>query len=134
LCEGYLACRLRADKPAFKVLWEQLLKISAKFLVQGVPLTGSLNDGSYLEKGNLHKRIFFELPDKKSPVSIQLREGSFDPCAISGSPFSIDGLVTAQHLGDFFGRADHVKRKTADTLEIISRKRPRLSLLPFGLE
>jgi hypothetical protein len=126
LCVGRIFCRLRANGTALGMLLNQLTTSSAKFLFEGRPLGGSLKDGSYLDgDGNFNKRVAFEIHDRRSPISILLQDGSLQPCSISGSPYSIDALVAAQHLEDSFGRADHVKRKRMSLTDTLCRKRRR---------
>ena len=123
---GHIFCRLRANHPAFGVLIDQLLKSSAKFLLQGHPLEGSMRDGSYLDAGgNFSKRVTIELADGRSHIAIQLQEGASEPCNISGSPFTINSLVAAEQLDACFGTSYHVKRKRVDSTDALSRKRQR---------
>jgi hypothetical protein len=49
-----------------------------------------------------------ELLQKKRAI---IKQGDLEPCNISGSPYSIDKLVSAQGLNAHLGRADHRKRK-----------------------
>jgi hypothetical protein len=128
LCVGRIFCRLRANGTALGMLLNRLTTSSAKFLLQGRPLGGSPKDGSYLDSGgNFNKTVVFEIHDRRSPISIHLQDGLSPPCSISGSPFSIDALVAAQHLEDSFGRADHVKRKRVNSIDTLCRKRRRWS-------
>lgn len=126
ICVGHILCRLRANHPAFGVLISQLLKSSAKFLLQGHPLEGSMRDGSYLDAGgNFSKRVTVELADGRSDIEIQLQDGASEPCNISGSPFTVDSLVAAQQLDASFGTPHHAKRKRVDSTDVLSRKRQR---------
>jgi hypothetical protein len=127
MCVGRIFCRLRANHPAFGVLIEQLSKSSAKFLIQGHPMKGSIEDGSWLDEGgNFNKRVCLELVDRRSHIALQLREGTSEPCSISGSPFTIDSLVAAQQLSACFGTSNHEKRKRLDSTDALSRKRQRV--------
>lgn len=129
-CVGHILCRLRANGTALGVLLDQLTKSSAKLCVQDqvYSLAGLAHDGSYLDKaGNFRLRITFEIPDRRTPISIGLQEGSSsESCSISGSPFLINALIAAQQLDACFGRADHVKRKRVDSTNVLSSKRRRL--------
>ncbi|TGO90888.1 hypothetical protein BPOR_0047g00110 [Botrytis porri] len=126
VCHGRIICRLRAHVPAFKALLEQLKKSSAVFLVQGHPVKCCTEDETSKDQnGNFSKAVSIEVFDKRTSFTIQLKEGSSQPCSISGSPFSIESLVTAQHLDSPFGTVDHVKRKRVDFTSLTSRKRPR---------
>jgi hypothetical protein len=127
VCRGYIICRLRAHSPPLQVLLEQLNNSSAIFIIQGHPLKDPLDDGSYADReGNFRKAVSFEVFDKHNAFAIQLKEGSSEPCSISGSPFSVESLVAAQNLESPFGTMDHTtKRKRADSQEFSPRKRPR---------
>jgi hypothetical protein len=127
ICVGRIMCRLRANHPAFGDLIDQLSKKSAKFLLQGHPLEGSIQNGSYLDAGgNFSKKVTVELVDGRSRITIQLQEGSSEPCNISGSPFTINSLVAAQHLDACFGTSYHVKRKRVDSNDTLPKKRQRV--------
>ncbi len=126
LCTGRILCRRRANHHAFNGLMEQLAKKSIKFLVEGRPLEG-LIDNSWLDpKGNFSKRVSIELVDRRSTFTIQLREGNMDPCSISGSPFTINGLVAVQELSAPFGTSNHRKRMRVDSSDVLCRKRQRV--------
>lgn len=120
---GYILCSIRRNDPAFQVLLHKLLSNSAEFLLDSNPIPGSLQDTSYFDKnGNFRKRIEFHTPGK---FTISLKQGSWNPCDISASPFSVNNLVRAQGLDAFFGRSDHGKRKRADEAGP-ARKRRRI--------
>jgi hypothetical protein len=125
-CTGYILCCYRAGTPEFEGLLGRLTKSSAKFLLRGRTLPGSVRDRSSLARdGNFRKRVCFEVNNKQDLVSFHLREGDSKSYNISGSPFSIDWLIEGQGLGRPFGRADHVKRKRKDE-EGLPRKRQRI--------
>ena len=126
-CIGYISCCHRAGTPAFEALLGRLTKSSARFLLRGRALSGSIRDRSSLARdGNFRKRVCFDVASKQDLVSLQLREGGSESFNISGSPFSVDWLVEAQGLGRPFGRPDGVKRKRKDSDEGLPKKRPRL--------
>jgi hypothetical protein len=126
-CTGYILCCHRAGTPAFEVLLAQLTRSSAKFLLRGRVLPGSIRDRSSLARdGNFRKRVCFDVTSKQDLVSLRLREGGSESYNISGSPFSVDWLINAQELGRPFGRPDGVKRKCKDSDEGSQRKRQRL--------
>ena len=104
-----------------------MTKSSARFLLRGRALSGSIRDRSSLARdGNFRKRVCFDVDSKQDLVSLQLREGGLESFNISGSPFSVDWLVEAQGLRRPFGRPDGVKRKRKDSDEGLPKKRPRL--------
>lgn len=124
MCVGHILCRLRANHPALAGLIDLLSRNPTKILLQGHSLDGLTREGSYLDNGgNFSKRVAVELVDRKSPIAIQLQEGTSEPSHISGSPFTIDSLVAAQHLDACFGTSHHLKRKRAPDTR--SRKRQR---------
>jgi hypothetical protein len=126
---GYISCCRRAGTTAFKALLARLSKSSARFLLRGRALSGSIRDRSSLARdGNFRKRVCFDVASKQDLVSLHLREGGLESFNISGSPFSVDWLVEAQGLGRSFSRPEGVKRKRKDSDEGSLRKRPRLYL------
>jgi len=125
-CIGYISCCRRAGTTSFEALLARLTKSSAKFLLRGRALSGSMRDRSSLARdGNFRKRVCFDVASKQDLVSLHLREGDSESFNISGSPFSVDWLVEAQGLGRSFGRPDGVKRKRKDSDEGSARKRQR---------
>lgn len=126
-CIGYISCCRRAGTTAFEALLARLTKSSARFLLRGRALSGSIRDRSSLARdGNFRKRVCFDVASKQDLVSLHLREAGSESFNISGSPFSVDWLVEAQGLGRPFGRPDGVKRKRKDNDEGLPRKRSRL--------
>jgi hypothetical protein len=124
---GNIICRKRAKTSPFQKLLSQMKNNSARFLFQGHALSGSIADDSYFSNdGNFCKRISFEVADTEAPISIQLQQGSLEPSSISGSPYSIQGLVKALQLDSCFGRADHVRKKRTYSIDYTPRKRRRL--------
>jgi hypothetical protein len=90
-CTGYILCCHRAGTPAFKALLARLTKLSAKFLLKGRNLPGSIRDRLSLTRDrNFRKRVCFDVNSKQDLVSLHLREGSSESYNISGSPFSVD--------------------------------------------
>jgi hypothetical protein len=93
-CTSYILYRLRSKTAAFEALLGQLTKTLAKFFLGNRPLLGSIEDRSSIERdGNFRKRVYFQVSNRQSSMSIYLKEGSLELCNISGSPFSIDWLV-----------------------------------------
>lgn len=125
-CTGYILCRHRAGAPALEALLARLTKSSAKFLLRGRTLPGSIRDRSSLARdGNFRKRVCFDVTSKEDLVSLHLREKGVESYNISGSPFSINWVAEAQPLGRPFGRPDGVKRKRKDNDEGLPKKRQR---------
>jgi hypothetical protein len=125
-CTGYIFCCHRAGTPTLEALLARLMKSSAKFLLRGRTLPGSIRDRSSLARdGNFRKRVCFDVNSKQDLVSLHLREGSSESYNISGSPFSVTWLIEAQGLGRPFGRSDGVKRKRKDSDEGLPRRRQR---------
>ena len=122
---GFILCSLRQGDPAFKVLLDQLSKSSATFYVNNSPIPGTVGDFSFIGKdGNFRKRVELSLSGR---FTITLRQDDSEPCNISGSPYSIEKLITAQGLNAHFGRADHGKRKRSVDTELPTKKRQRIS-------
>ena len=127
LYTSYILYSCRASTPALDVLLKRLTKSSAKFLLRGRTLPGSIRDRSFLARdGNFRKRVCFDVTSKQDLFSLHLREGGSESYNISGSPFSVDWLMEAQELGRPFGRPDGVKRKRKDSNEGLLRKRQRI--------
>ena len=125
-CTGYILCCHRSGTPAFEALLARLTRSSAKFLLRGRVLPGSIRDRASLAKdGNFRKRVFFDVTSKQELFSLQLRERGSESYNISGSPFSLEWLIEAQELGRPFGRPDGVKRKRKDNDDGLPRKRQR---------
>ncbi|PSN58578.1 hypothetical protein BS50DRAFT_641653 [Corynespora cassiicola Philippines] len=106
---GRVRCMIRRSEPAFERLFSDLLAGSARLAMDDWPIVGSFEDPSSFEKdGNFAMRIAMETDDR---FTLSLRRGK-DARAygISGSPFSVQKLVTMQGLDAPFGRADHRKR------------------------
>ena len=125
-CIGYILCCHRAGAPAFEALLGRLTKSSARFLLRGRALPGSIQDRSSLARdGNFRKRVCFDVAKREDLVSLHLQEKGSEPYNISGSPFSVNWLIEAQGLERRFGRSDGVKRKRKDN-DDLPRKRQRV--------
>ncbi|KKY29202.1 putative patatin-like phospholipase [Phaeomoniella chlamydospora] len=105
---GHIFCRVSRTQPAFEHLMNQLSKTCAVFSIDGHVVPGRVEDRSFTDgTGNFRKKIEFE---GKERLSIHLKEGSFQPQHISGSPYVIEEMIRAQGLNKQFGRSDHLKR------------------------
>jgi len=123
---GHIMCSIRLKDPklesdAFPALLRKLCANSAEFLLDGYPVPGAPHDASSLDAGgNFRKRIEFNSEGK---FTISLRQGSWEPCNISGSPFGVSNLVRAQDLDAYFGTPDHGKRKRIDEDGSVRKRR-----------
>jgi len=121
---GVILCSIRRGDPAFEGLLDQLSKSSATFYLNNCPILGTFGDRSFISKdGNFRKRVELNLNGR---FTISLKQGDSEPCNISGSPYSIEKLITAQGLNAHFGRADHGKRKRSADGDLPTRKRQRI--------
>ena len=119
---GSVLCSLRCADSAYKSLLEQLICDSAELFVNDHALPGSFEDDLKVHDSKQFRRlVFFNLADG---FSITLKRHSSSPTPISGSPFSVEALLTSQGFNSFFGRSDHRKRKFVG--EESPRKRRRL--------
>lgn len=119
---GNVLCHLRCVEPAYKALLEQLVRDSAELFVNNIALPGSFEDDLRFHASRQFRRsVSFNLADG---FSISIKRHAMSPCHISGSPFSVDALLTSQGFNSFFGRSDHRKRKFIG--EDSPRKRRRL--------
>ncbi|KAF1974496.1 FabD/lysophospholipase-like protein, partial [Bimuria novae-zelandiae CBS 107.79] len=106
---GHILCSIRCNDPAFEALFSKLSTGSVRFWVNDWPMLQSINDPSCFGKDrNFRMRVRTETSDR---FTLSLKQGEGKAHNISGSPFSVKGLVAAQGLDAPFGRADHGKRK-----------------------
>ncbi|OBT42915.1 hypothetical protein VE00_07270 [Pseudogymnoascus sp. WSF 3629] len=106
---GLILCSIRRDDPALSDLLDQLSGASAMFYLNDCPLSGTIGDSSFIGKdGNFRRQVELSLAGK---FTISLKQGDSEACNISGSPYLVNKLVSAQGLDAHFGRADHRKRK-----------------------
>jgi hypothetical protein len=121
---GHILCILSNSDPALKSLLDQLNSCSARFFIGNSPVSGAIGDRSFIDReGNFRKRFEFRAKDN---LSISLRRGNSQPKSISGSPFTIERLVSAQNLDAHFGTVDHGKRKLTSNAILSPRKRRRV--------
>jgi hypothetical protein len=119
---GTIFCSVRQSDPAFTLLLNQLS--NATFYLNNCPIPGQIGDHSFICKdGNFRKRVELSLSGR---FTISLKQGDAEPCNISGSPYLIDKLITAQGLDAHFGRAHHGKRKSLAECDLPARKRLRI--------
>jgi hypothetical protein len=121
---GHILCSVRRSDPALEVLLSKLASSRGRFLVNDCPIPGTITDPSFLGKdANFRVRVNAETVDR---LTISLELDGADVCNISGSPFSVSMLVTAQGLDAPFGRPDHRKRKRSEDEERWTAKRRRV--------
>jgi hypothetical protein len=120
---GVVFCTICRGDPDFTDLMQKLASCSASFLLDGRHVAAVADIISKLGQGeNFKLRLELEVT---GGFTIALKQGDSDPCDISGSPFSIDRLVSAQGLAASFGTADHGKRKRSWDSDMAPRKRRR---------
>ncbi|KAB5511375.1 hypothetical protein GE09DRAFT_1272225 [Coniochaeta sp. 2T2.1] len=106
---GCILCLRRRSDPALVALIDKLSRSSARFLVCGVEIPGSVRDPPFWDgNGNFRKNITFKV---KGEFMISLKDARGREYPISGAPFSVEKLVAAQGLNAYFGTSDH-KRKS----------------------
>jgi hypothetical protein len=121
---GFILCWLRQDDPAFEALFNKLSRTSATFYLNDDPIPGVIGDGSFIGRdGNFRKLVELNLNGR---FTISLKQSDSEPCNISGSPYLIERLITAQDLDAHFGTADHGTRKRSADGEQSPRKRQRI--------
>jgi hypothetical protein len=107
-----------------QLLLDRLIETSATFYLNDYPIPGTIGDASFIGRdGTFRKRVAL---NSHGRFTISLKQGDSQPCNISGSPYSIDRLETAQDLNAHFRTADHGKRKWSAHSEDISRKKQRV--------
>jgi hypothetical protein len=133
LFTGKIMCSIRQQECDNKVpdgrknkgLQELLAKLTsarARFAVDGSPIACAVTGRSFVgEDGN------FEIPTTAKTsdgLAITLEMDGAEACDISGSPYSIQNMITVQGLNAPFGRSDHRKRKRSDDdANVITKKR-----------
>jgi hypothetical protein len=119
---GSIFCSVRRSDPAFKLLLDQLS--NATFYLNNCPIPGEVGERSFIGKdGNFRKRVELSLDSR---FMISLKQGDSEPCNISGSPYLIEKLISAQGLDAHFRGAHHGKRKRSAEGDLAARKRQRI--------
>ena len=117
---GHIQCSIRRRNPAFPLLLRQLLDASAVLYLNNYPIPGKIGDSSFLGADENFRKLV-EL-NVTGSFTISLKQGS-EKYNISGSPYSVEKLVTAQGLDAHCGSANHRKRRGSE--ELSPRKKPR---------
>jgi hypothetical protein len=120
---GRILCSIRPKDPAFLELFGQLSKTSSHFLLDGNPIFHTGDASCFNQDGNFRGLININTTNK---FAISLKQRDSEPYNISGSPFSVDKLISAERLDASFGRPDHRKRKASDVFDNSRRKRRRM--------
>ncbi|PCD21256.1 hypothetical protein FGRA07_11726 [Fusarium graminearum] len=102
-CTGRIICRLRAHTPEYKGFIGQLCDRAARFRV-GAQLVRITDENINID---LCLEVRFAVPSLSSSISISLLEETDEEFHISGSPFTIEWLVSRQALNVPFGTSDH---------------------------
>lgn len=118
---GRILCVLQPNDPSFRVLFAKLANDSSGFYIDNQPISGRLDDQSIFGlDGSFRLLVELRLNEK---IAIYLKQPGSNPCNISGSPFSVNNVISAQGLDAFFGRSDHRKRKRLADTHITPRKK-----------
>ncbi|KAK7928494.1 hypothetical protein PG985_005492 [Apiospora marii] len=110
LCAGRILCRLQPKTPEYNAFMCQLAQSSASLhvahqrIIKGVWGSPTVNT-----QEQFHQEVSFQIKSRDRPFSISLAVGDYHS-HISGSPFTLEGLVEQQKLNAVFGTADHRKR------------------------
>ena len=106
---GSILCSLCYPDPAYKSLLEQLVRDSAEFYADDIPIPGNFEeDLEFYDSRSFRRSVSF---NSAGGFTISLRKPTLAPNHISGSPFSVESLLTSQEFNSFFERSDHRKRK-----------------------
>ena len=104
-----ILCSLCYHDSAYKSLLEQLVRDSAEFYADNIPLPGNFEeDLEFYDSRSFRKSVSFHSADD---FTTSLRKTTLAPNHTSGSPFSVESLLTSQEFNSFFERSDHRKRK-----------------------
>jgi hypothetical protein len=117
---GHILCSVSKNDRDFQDLMDQLAAQSAQFLLDDYPIALANDPSCFSKDGNFRKAIELNTADR---FTISLKKGPSDTRDISGSPFSIGRLITAQGLNASFGRPDHRKRKASNDFDFPRKKR-----------
>lgn len=87
------------------LLLDRLDSREAKLRLDGQSLPGTTLDATLGGKAPSWSRtnVIFSVDTRQTKFSIEVRESEDRPCGIAGSPFTVDWLVRAQELDDYFG-------------------------------
>lgn len=104
-CSGRILCDLDVGTPAQTLLLDGLNQGQAHLLLDGQRVAGDCagRDDACEHGSVVVQNVTFSVDTKQMQFSIDMREGSDKSSGISGSPFTIDRLLRAQGLDDFFG-------------------------------
>ncbi|KAH8715495.1 Calcium-independent phospholipase A2-gamma [Beauveria bassiana] len=103
-CSGRVLCDLDPGSPAQMLLLDGLDRREANFRLDGQSLPGDfLERGAWRHGSVVVKNVTFSVDTRQTKFSIEVCEGENRPYGISGSPFTVDWLVQAQGLDDYFG-------------------------------
>jgi hypothetical protein len=109
IATGHISCSVRQCEPEFQALFCNLTKIAARFRIDGWSAPDSIQSASCFGKdGNFRMAVKIKT---NGVFSLSLAQGGEKAYDISGSPFNVQDLVTAQGLNASLGREDHGKRK-----------------------
>lgn len=104
-CSGRIMCDIDLGTSAQMLLLDCLNRGEAQLLLDGQPVVGGCVGRDAGEHGSsvVVQNVTFSVDTKQTKFSFDMREGSDKSSGISGSPFTIDRLVQAQGLDDYFG-------------------------------
>jgi hypothetical protein len=119
---GSIFCSVHRSDPAFKLLLNQLSNTT--FYLNSYPIPGEVGEHSFISKDrNFRKRVELSLNGR---FTISLKQDDSEPYNISGSPYLIEKLISAQGLDTHFRRAYHGKRKRSADGGLPTKKRRRI--------
>jgi hypothetical protein len=113
------------SKASLQKLLARLRSGGSRFFVNGSPIACAVTQRSFMKNnGNFEIGISAKTSDR---LDITFDIDGAEACNISGSPYSIQKMVTVQGLDAPFGRSDHRKRKRCDSNANSARKRYRVT-------
>lgn len=103
-CSGRVLCDLDPGSQEHMVLLDTLDRRDASFQLDSQSLPGDfLGRDARGRNSVVVENVTFSVDTKQTKFSIEVCEGENRPYGISGSPFTVDWLVRAQGLDDYFG-------------------------------
>lgn len=124
-CDGSICCRIDLPRDGLLYLYDQLLKTSSYFCIQGNPLrcVKSMPQSPLPFK----KRITFTVNRRDEVITMSIRGITSRPRELSGFPTTLDKLISHQHLESPFGTIEHSGSGCEKPLPAVPCKRVRFT-------
>jgi hypothetical protein len=118
-CTGSIFCFLNHQSPAYPVLMRQILEGPACFFLNSQPVSNTHNEIEHSRDSGVF-RIRISVITNNFSISLRTPTSKSE---ISGSPFVVDKLITAQGLDAYFGRSDHKRKRSLEDPTNFNKRR-----------